>query len=59
MFTDATVTIDEMVSVAESAGTVDVCVNPGIVGALEADLTVTLDSNDGTASESANWHNIM
>ena len=48
-----------MVSVAESAGTVDVCVNPGIVGALEADLTVTLDSKDGTASESANRHNIM
>ena len=48
-----------MVSVAESAGTVDVCVNPGIVGALQADLTVTLDSNDGTASESANWHIVM
>ena len=51
LFTDATVTIDAMVNPSEADGSVDVCVNPGITGEVQADLTVTLEANNGKASE--------
>ena len=44
-------TIDATVNPSESDGSVNVCVNPGITGEVQADLTVTLDANDGKASE--------
>ena len=40
-----------MVNPSETDGSVDVCVNPGITGEVQADLTVTLVANDGKASE--------
>ena len=51
LFTDATVTIDAMANPSETDGSVDVCVNPGITGEVQADLTVTLETNNGKASE--------
>lgn len=38
-------------SVAEDAGSIMVCVNPGISGDVDLALTVTLASTDGKAGE--------
>ena len=51
LFTDATVTIDATANPSETDGSVNVCVNPGITGEVQADLIVTLEANDGKASE--------
>ena len=40
-----------MANPSEADGSVDVCVNPGITGEVQADLTVTLEANNGSASE--------
>lgn len=41
----------EMLTVNESAGSVDVCVDPGIQGNVEQELVVSLQVTNGEASE--------
>ena len=41
----------ERLTVTESAGTVDICVDPGIQGNIERILVVGLQANNGEASE--------
>ena len=51
MYTDASVTITEMVDVSEDNTTAEICVSPGITGRISATLSITLEISDGKASK--------
>ena len=46
-------------SVAEDAGSVSVCVDSGVTGGFQADLTVSLSATDGTACEDTLHHLVL
>lgn len=46
-------------SVGEASGTVDICVDSGIIGSVDRELTVSLISNDGKASKFKVFYGIV
>lgn len=49
MYTDAFVTIPEAVSASEDDGSVELCIDSGIIGSINTSLSLTMELNDGKA----------